>query len=171
MISVLGSVIGKGKNPCTWSSLYRLFYRWFYLIDFASLDLRSINLLYLRHCYLFMWFWAWVCYINTYVLAIDGMIIWIWHIYYTAKFELINEVKYYNFMKIKRKRNMIWTGLVMWNSLSGAYAWDSPHRLICGRIWSEKDHEWFDSKKIMTILIRERSWIFRSKEDHINRSE
>ena len=94
LIFVFGSVTVKSKNPCTWLSLYMLFYRWFYLIDFASLDLRSMNLLYLRHCYLSMWFWAWVCYINSYVSAIDGMIIWVWHIYYTAKFELINEVKY-----------------------------------------------------------------------------
>ena len=103
LIFMFGSVTGKGKNFCTWSSLYMLFYRWFYLIDFASLDLRSMNLLYLRHCYLFMWFWAWVCYINTYVSAIDSMIIWVWHIYYTAKFELINEVRYYSFMKNKEK--------------------------------------------------------------------
>ena len=143
-----------------------LFDHWFYLIDFALLDLRSMNLLYVRHCYLFIWFWAWVRYINTYVSAIDGMITWVWHTYYTAKVELINEVKYYNFIKIKRKRNMVWTGLVMWNSLSGAYAWDSPHRLMCGRIWSEKDHEEFDPRKIMNDLIRERSWSLWFEKDH-----
>ena len=90
----------------------------------------------------------------------------VWHIYYTAKDELINEVKYHNFMKMKRKRNMVWTGLIMWNSLPGAYAWDSPHRLICGRIWSEKDHEESDLRKIMNDLIRERSWPLWSEKDH-----
>ena len=27
---------------------------------------------------------------------------------------------------MKRKRYMVWTSLVMWNSRPGAYAWDSP---------------------------------------------
>ena len=141
---------------------------WFCIVGF------EIDEFVISETLLFMWFWAWVCYINTYVSAIDGMIIWIWHIYYIVKFELINEVKYFNFMKMKRKRNMVWTGLVMWNSLPGAYAWDSPtglyveeydprkimKNLIWERswmIWSEKDHGHFDPRKIMNISIRGRS--------------
>ena len=31
---------------------------------------------------------------------------------------------------MKRKRYIVWTSLVMWNSSPGAYAWDSPHWLI-----------------------------------------
>ena len=85
LISVLGSVTSKGKNLCTWSLIYMLFYHWFYLLNFASLDLRSMNLLYLRHCYLFMWFWAWVCYINTYVSAIDGMIMCMTYLFHCKR--------------------------------------------------------------------------------------
>ena len=80
LISVLGSVTGKSKNPCTWSLLYiyMLFYCWSCIIDFASSDLRSMNLLYLRYCYLILSMSMLCLYI--YISEINGMIIWIWHI-------------------------------------------------------------------------------------------
>ena len=38
---------------------------------------------------------------------------------------------------MKRKRYMVWTSLVMWNSPPGAYAWDSPHWLTGGSAGQE----------------------------------
>ena len=45
-----------------------------------------------------------------------------------------------------KKKDMVWTSLVVWNSLSeayawdspsGAYAWDNPHWLIGGSVGQE----------------------------------
>ena len=137
----------------------------YYFTDsFASLNLKLMNL-----SYVMLIFTCVVASINMF--SSKHMMAWLYSydmfiLSTLQKFELINEVKYYNFMKMKRKRNMVWTGLVMWNSLPGAYVWDSPHRLMCGRIWSEKDHEESDPRKIMNDLIRERSWPLWSEKDH-----
>ena len=115
-ISVFRSVTGRDKNG-TWLPLFMLFYRWSCIVDFILLNLWSMNLLYLRHHYLLIWFLS-MSMLYQYICISD----W-WHNYMGMIYLFWSycKLKLSQHLIISWKKEMVWTSLVMWNSLTGAY--------------------------------------------------